>query len=105
MVKNRKRRSSVQEGCHGELEDVGCLTLRGWTYDTTVARLFKGPKKEASVIDSNLFLFFLVCRSASKEREKKVGCGDVRIFTYFYLFSDESASFFDLTRSSFFIFF
>jgi len=35
------------------------------------------------------------------ERENAVSFGDVGIFTYFYLFSDESASFFDPTRSSF----
>jgi hypothetical protein len=30
-----------------------------------------------------------------------VGFGDVRICTYLYLFSDQSASFFDSTRCSF----
>jgi len=35
------------------------------------------------------------------ERENEVGCGDVGICTYLYLFSDQSASFFDSTRSSF----
>lgn len=35
------------------------------------------------------------------ERENEVGFGDVGICTYFYLFSDESASFFDPTRCSF----
>lgn len=36
------------------------------------------------------------------ERENEVvGCGDVGICTYSYLFSDQSASFFDPTRCSF----
>ena len=35
------------------------------------------------------FLYFSICRFfASKERENKVGCNDVRICTNFYLFSD-----------------
>lgn len=53
----------------------------------------------------NPSFFFSVCRSASKERKNEVCCGDVRIFTYFDLFSDQFASFFDPTRSSFSIFF
>ncbi|XBH84554.1 hypothetical protein VPH35_072694 [Triticum aestivum] len=34
------------------------------------------------------------------ERENEVGFGDVAICTYLYLFSDQSASFFDSTRCS-----
>ena len=48
----------------------------------------------------DLFSFFPVCRSARMERKNQVVCGNVRICTYLYLFSDQSASFFDLTRSS-----
>ena len=38
-------------------------------------------------------------------RKNQVFCGDVRICTYLYLFSDQPASFFDPTRSSLSIFF
>jgi len=34
-----------------------------------------------------------------QERENQVGCGDVRICTYLYLFSDQFGSVFSLTQS------
>ena len=51
------------------------------------------------------WFFFPVCRSICKEQENQVGYGDVWIRTYLYLFSDQSASFFDLTWCSFSIYF
>lgn len=52
--------------------------------------------------DLDLFFRYAAPReSKSAKGKKEVGCGNVRIFTYFFLFCYQSASFLDLTRSSF----
>ncbi|XP_054789332.1 ribosomal protein S19, mitochondrial-like [Prosopis cineraria] len=42
-------------------------------------------------------------REKGKERNERTKSGNVRICTYLYLFSDQSASFFDPIRSSIFL--
>lgn len=61
-------------------------------------------EKEAMGLIRSGGLFGMPLREQS-ERTNEVGCGDVGICTYLYLFSDQSASVFDPTRSSFSIVF
>lgn len=70
-------------------EEQGALPLKS----------FSGSNPHLSV-----FFFGMPLREQGAprgERENEVGFGDVGICTYLYLFSDQSASFFDSTRCSF----
>ena len=76
----------------GVVEELGSSPIAPMCRNIMIGSTRPGP---------DLFSFFPVCRSARMERKNQVVCGHVRICTYLYLFSDQSASFFDLTRSSF----
>ena len=76
-------------GSYGWLASVGCIVLQvGHLLLHFLLSFFSGmPLREQG--------------APRAERENEVGFGDVGICTYLYLFSDQSASFFDPTRSSF----